>query len=158
MPSTPGWDWGKGEPLLGLPVTGYLTSDQVEHLPLVSPGPAPGQGWCEPTPGTGLEFWGKSTEVQDPSCSSAALGRSEPKSREDLRTWVSPVGLSDLFCMCQSMGRCAFCSCSFRVVFFVFWGFFINKACWPLFSSVVWKILNVAKFKELGKGVVDIYI
>lgn len=49
---------------------------------------------------------------------------------------------------------------SVAVVLRVFWVcfcfFLINNACWPLFSSVVWKVLNVAKFKELGKGVVDV--
>lgn len=43
---------------------------------------------------------------------------------------------------------------SVAVVLRVF-GFLINKACWPLFSYVVWKILNVAKFNELGEGIVD---
>lgn len=58
----------------------------------MSPGPAPEWGWCEPTLGPGLEFWGESTEVQDPSCSSAALGRSEPKSGglEDLSEPCGP--------------------------------------------------------------------
>lgn len=71
--------------------------------------------------------------------------------------WINPLGLTESWCMCQSMGRCAFCSCSSWGVLGLFlFLFFINNACWPLFSSVVWKVLNVAKFKELGKGVVGV--